>query len=156
MCEIKSSMFARRLASASSSFCRAFWCSEAAYIRFYFSSSSVSGTVPPRFGRQRWARRRPMIRRLAISRASEQATLAVRRPLRGPTQRAARRSARQPEDTSSPRGENTAITASADAMSQELQCGKSWRCEHGGHRRNVHNLVQHCQLVSRRNVLTST
>ena len=56
-------MFARRLSTASSSFCRAFWCSEAAYIKSCFSSSSVSGTVPQplesflRTGRvERWIR----------------------------------------------------------------------------------------------------
>ena len=63
MCEIESSMFARRLSTASSSFCRAFWCNEAAYIKSCFSSSSVSGTVPQpleaflRSGRvERWIR----------------------------------------------------------------------------------------------------
>ena len=56
---------------------------------------------PPAAGQQSWTRLRPMIRWLAISRAGGQAPLAVRRPLRGPTQRAARRSARQPENNSS-------------------------------------------------------
>ena len=65
-----------------------------------------------------------MIRWLAISRAGGQAPKAVRGPLRGLTQRAGRRSARQPEDDSSTlhkltRGANAVITERADAR-QEL------------------------------------
>ena len=70
-----------------------------------------------------------------------------------PTQRAARRSARQPEDNS------PTLHELAQVFHQRRKCcdhGKSWRCEHGEHRRDVHYLVQHCQLASNHDVLTST
>ena len=83
-----------------------------------------------------------MIQWLALSRTGGQATLAVRRLHHGPTQRTARRSARQPNKV----------------FLQRRNCcehGKSRRCEHGGYRRDAHHLVQHCHLGGSPPLLTA-
>ena len=64
---------------------------------------------------------------------------------------------RQPEDNSSTLHELAqSMLRSRRGQCDVVNCGKSWRCDHGGHRRDVHNLGQHCHLVSSHDVLAST